>query len=403
MMNIQTNPSTPTVTTQVQRTVYPILLAASFAHLLNDTMQAVIASIYPLLKVDFHLSFAQIGLITLAYQLTASILQPFVGLYTDKHPKPFSILAGMGFSLLGILALAWASSFGLVLIAVSLIGIGSSIFHPESSRIAYLSSGGKRGLAQSIFQLGGNSGSALGPLLAALVVAPLGQSGLMWFGVAAVLGGGLAVFIGKWYKSHVPSKTVKTGSAIHPSLSRNQVFSSLLILLLLMFSKFVYMACMTSYYTFFLIDKFNLRIQEAQIQLFIFLAAVAVGTLAGGPLGDRFGRKYIIWISILGAAPFTLLLPYANQFWTPVLAICIGLIMSSAFSAIVVYAQELVPGKIGLIAGLFFGLSFGMGGIGSALLGSLADQTSVPYVFHLCASLPLIGIFTSFLPKLKNV
>ncbi|MBD2705129.1 MFS transporter [Spirosoma sp. BT702] len=401
-MNKSISQLLPGVSRQTQGTVYPILIATSIAHLLNDMMQAVIAAIYPLLKADFHLSFSQIGLVTLTYQLTASLLQPFVGLYTDKHPKPFSIAAGMGFSFMGVMLLAWAWSFGWVLLAVSLIGIGSSIFHPESSRIAYLSSGGKRGLAQSVFQLGGNSGSALGPLLAALIVVPLGQHGLMWFTLAAVLGGVLALAIGKWYQQAALPRTLNLGSSIHPLAGRNQVIFALVILLILIFSKFVYLAGMSSYYTFFLMDKFGLSVQDAQIRLFIFLAAVALGTVAGGPLGDRFGRKYIIWISILGAAPFTLLLPYANLFWTTMLSICIGLIISSAFSAIVVYAQELVPGKVGLIAGLFFGLSFGMGGLGSALLGKLADHTSVSYVFHLCAFLPLIGIITSFLPKLKN-
>lgn len=387
---------------QPQRTVYPILFAISFAHLLNDTMQAVIASIYPLLKVDFHLSFAQIGLVTLCYQITASLLQPFVGLYTDKNPKPFSIAIGMGFSLIGVLSLAWANSFGFVLIAVSLIGIGSSIFHPESSRIAHLASGGKRGFAQSFFQLGGNSGSALGPLLAALIVAPFGQHGIMWFSVAALLGGVLAIYIGQWYRGGILPKSAKKVSAVHASLSQNKVVFSLVILLILIFSKYVYLAGMTSYYTFFLMNKFGLTIQESQIQLFIFSSAVAIGTVAGGPIGDRFGRKYVIWISILGAAPFTMLLPYANLFWTTILSVCIGLIISSAFSAIVVYAQELVPGKVGLIGGLFFGLSFGMGGLGSALLGNLADHTSIEYVFQLCAFLPLIGIITGLLPKLKN-
>ena len=403
MMNKSISQPVPTPISPSQKTVYPILFAISFAHLLNDTMQAVIASIYPMLKVNFHLSFSQIGLVTLCYQLTASMLQPFIGLYTDKNPKPYSIVAGMAFSLVGIVSLAWANSFGLVLIAVALIGIGSSIFHPESSRIAHLSSGGKRGFAQSFFQLGGNSGSALGPLLAALIVAPLGQHGIMWFAVAAILGGLLAFNIGKWYKGSVLPKTIKTISSVNPLIGRNKVVFSLVILLVLIFSKYVYLAGMTSYYTFFLMNKFGLGIQDAQIQLFIFSSAVAIGTLAGGPLGDRFGRKYVIWISILGAAPFTMLLPYANLFWTTILSVCIGLIISSAFSAIVVYAQELVPGKVGLIGGLFFGLSFGMGGLGSALLGSLADQTSIIYVFQLCAFLPLIGIITSLLPKLKNI
>jgi len=400
MMNSSAVGQTPASVVPPAKTVYPILIAISFAHLLNDTMQAVIASIYPLLKVDFHLSFAQIGLVTLCYQITASLLQPFVGLYTDKNPKPFSIVVGMGFSLIGILSLAWADSFVLVLIAVSLIGIGSSIFHPESSRIAHLASGGKRGFAQSFFQLGGNSGSALGPLLAALIVAPFGQHGIMWFSLAAIMGVMLAIYIGKWYRGSVSKKTAKTVPAAHASLSQNKVVFSLVILLILIFSKYVYLAGMTSYYTFFLMNKFGLTIQESQIQLFIFSSAVAIGTVAGGPIGDRFGRKYVIWISILGAAPFTMLLPYANLFWTTILAVCIGLIISSAFSAIVVYAQELVPGKVGLIGGLFFGLSFGMGGLGSALLGNLADHTSIEYVFQLCAFLPLIGIITGLLPKL---
>jgi FSR family fosmidomycin resistance protein-like MFS transporter len=402
MMNSSTTGQSAASVLQPQKTVYPILFAISFAHLLNDTMQAVIASIYPLLKVDFHLNFAQIGLVTLCYQITASLLQPFVGLYTDKNPKPFSIAVGMGFSLIGILSLAWANSFGFVLIAVSLIGIGSSIFHPESSRIAHLSSGGKRGFAQSFFQLGGNSGSALGPLLAALIVAPFGQHGIMWFALAALIGGVLAINIGKWYKGSMSLKSAKAASGGHPTLSQNKVVFSLVILLVLIFSKYVYLAGMTSYYTFFLMNKFGMSIQESQIHLFIFSAAVAIGTVAGGPIGDRFGRKYVIWISILGAAPFTMLLPYANLFWTTILSVCIGLIISSAFSAIVVYAQELVPGKVGLIGGLFFGLSFGMGGLGSALLGNLADQTSIEHVFQLCAFLPLIGIITGLLPKLKN-
>ncbi len=385
----------------VNKTVYPILAAVSLAHLANDILQAVISSIYPMLKEEFHLNFAQIGIVTLVYQLTASLLQPFVGLYTDKHPKPFSIAAGMGFTLLGILALTWASSFAWVLIAVCLIGVGSSIFHPESSRIAYLASGGRRGLAQSVFQLGGNSGSAIGPLLVAVIVAPYGQGNLAWFSAVAIVGGILAIAIGKWYNRSAPPKKVHSGSSFNPSVTRNKAIFTLFILMALIFSKYVYLAGMTSYYTFFLIEKFNISVQASQIQLFIFLGAVAVGTLIGGPLGDRFGRKYIIWISILGAAPFTLLLPYANLFWTTILSVCIGLIIASAFSAIVVYAQELVPGKVGLIAGLFFGLMFGMGGIGSAILGNLADATSIVYVFHVIAFLPLIGIVTGFLPKLK--
>lgn len=387
-----------------EKTLYSILFTISFSHLLNDMMQSVIPSIYPLIKTNFNLSYSDIGLVTLTYQLTASLLQPFVGLYTDKRPQPFSLSAGMGFTLMGLLLLGMAGSFTMVLVSVALIGVGSSIFHPESSRVAYLASGGKRGLAQSIFQLGGNAGSSLGPLLAALIVIPFGQTSIMWFSLAALLGIIVLFNVGKWYRGMGVSakKAVKTVTESYPKISKGRVGASLLILLLLIFSKYFYMAGMTSYFTFFLIDKFHIGVQNAQIYLFVFLAAVAAGTLLGGPLGDRFGRKYIIWISILGVAPFTLMLPYANLFWTVVLAACIGIIIASAFSAILVYAQELVPGKVGMIAGLFFGLAFGMGGLGSALLGKLADKTSIAYVFHVCSFLPLIGIITGFLPNLEH-
>jgi len=387
-----------------EKTVYSILFTISFSHLLNDMMQSVIPSIYPLIKTNFNLSYSDIGLVTLTYQLTASLLQPFVGLYTDKRPQPFSLSAGMAFTLTGLLLLGLAGSFAMVLVSVALIGVGSSIFHPESSRVAYLASGGKRGLAQSIFQLGGNAGSSLGPLLAALIVIPFGQTSIMWFSLAALLGIIVLFNVGKWYREAGASakKAIKTIAENHQKLSKGRVGVSLLILLLLIFSKYFYMAGMTSYFTFFLIDKFHVSVQNAQIYLFVFLAAVAAGTLLGGPLGDRFGRKYIIWISILGVAPFTLMLPYANLFWTVVLAACIGVIIASAFSAILVYAQELVPGKVGMIAGLFFGLAFGMGGLGSALLGRLADKTSIAYVFHVCSFLPLIGIITGFLPNLEH-
>ncbi|GAB3969475.1 MFS transporter [Spirosoma terrae] len=386
----------------VQQTAYSVLYAISFAHLLNDMLQAVIPAIYPIIKEDFHLDFTDIGLVTLTYQLTASILQPFVGLYTDRHPKPFSLAIGMGISLLGLVSLALSPSFFWILASVGLIGIGSSIFHPDSSRVAYLASGGKRGLAQSIFQLGGNAGSALGPLLAALLVVSYGQRSVMWFGVAALIGIILLTRIGKWYKTVALPKVNKTVESASSGLSQRRVILSLLILLVLIFSKYFYLAGMTSYFTFYLMDKFQLGVKSAQIHLFIFLAAIAVGTLAGGPLGDRFGRKYIIWISILGAAPFTLLMPHANLFWTTILSICTGLLISSAFSAIIVYAQELVPGKVGMIAGLFFGFAFGMGGLGSALLGKLADYTSITYVFDVCAFLPLLGILTAFLPNLDT-
>jgi FSR family fosmidomycin resistance protein-like MFS transporter len=368
-------------------------------------LQAVIPAVYPILKTKFSLSFTEVGLITLTYQLTASILQPFIGFYTDKKPRPYSLAIGMGFTLVGLAAVAVASSFINILLAVSLIGIGSSIFHPESSRVAHLASGGKRGLAQSIFQLGGNAGSAIGPLLAAIIVVPYGQFNIIWFCLAAIVGIVILSGIAKWYQEHLNLKA-KNKSAIseekHHSLSKQKVIISLGILLVLIFSKYFYMASMTSYYTFYLIDKFQLSVQESQIYLFAFLGAVAAGTLFGGALGDRFGRKYIIWISILGVAPFTLLLPYVSLFWTGILSVIIGLIISSAFSAILVYATELVPGKVGLIAGLFFGLAFGMGGLGSAVLGKLADTTSIEYVFKICAFLPLIGVLTTFLPNIEG-
>jgi len=389
--------------TIAEKTVYSILFTISLSHLLNDMLQSVIPSIYPLIKTNYHLSFSDIGLVTLTYQLSASLLQPFVGMYTDKKPKPYSLSIGMGFTLLGLVCLALASGFYWILLSVGLIGIGSSIFHPESSRVAHMASGGKRGLAQSIFQLGGNAGSALGPLLAALIVVPFGQGSVMWFSLVALLAIVILFYIGNWYKGVSISKTkaVKLPTEKHHNLSPRRVSISLGILIVLIFSKYFYLASITSYYTFFLIDKFHLSVQASQIQLFIFLGAVAAGTMAGGPLGDRFGRKYIIWISILGVAPFTMLLPYANLFWTTILSVFIGLIISSAFSAILVYAQELMPGKVGMIAGLFFGFAFGMGGLGSAILGKLADTTSINYVFHVCAYLPLIGILTAFLPNLE--
>lgn len=388
-----------------QQTVFSILFTISFTHFLNDMLQAVVPAVYPIIKEKFHLSFTDIGLITLTYQLTASILQPFIGFYTDKKPRPYSLAIGMTFTLVGLLAVSVASSFINILLAVSLIGIGSSIFHPESSRVAHLASGGKKGLAQSIFQLGGNAGSAVGPLLAAIIVVPYGQFYIIWFCLAAVVGIIILSGIAKWYQEHLNLRALnksKISEEIHHSLSKKKVIFSLGILLVLIFSKYFYMASMTSYYTFYLIEKFNLTVQQSQLYLFAFLGAVAAGTLFGGPLGDRFGRKYIIWISILGVAPFTLFLPYANLFWTGVLSVIIGLIISSAFSAILVYATELVPGKVGLIAGLFFGLAFGMGGLGSAILGKIADATSIEYVFKICAFLPLIGVLTGLLPNIES-
>ena len=388
-----------------QQTVFPILFTISFAHLINDMLQSVIPSIYPLIKGEFHLTFAQVGLIAFTFQIIASILQPFVGFYTDRKPRPFSLPVGMGLTLTGLLIASVATHYYVILVAVSFIGMGSSIFHPESSRVAHLASGGKKGLAQSIFQLGGNAGSAIGPLLAAIIIAPYGQFNVIWFCLAAFAGILVLMQIGKWYRDRLAynAKNKITHTEYHNhNLPRKRVIFSLAILLVLIFSKFFYLSSLTSYYTFFLIHKFHLTIQHSQVYLFLFLGAVAAGTVIGGPLGDRFGRKYIIWISILGVAPFTMLLPYVPLFWTAVLSVIIGLILSSAFSAILVYATDLVPGKVGLIAGLFFGLAFGMGGLGSAVLGKVADMTSIEFVFKICAFLPLIGVFTAFLPNIEH-
>ena len=388
----------------VEKTVYSILFAISFSHLLNDIIQSLIPAIYPLVKNSYHLSFTQIGLITLTFQMAASILQPFVGFYTDKKPQPYSLAAGMTSTLCGLIMLAFAGSFYMILISVAFIGIGSSIFHPEASRLAYMASGGKRGLAQSIFQLGGNAGSSLGPLLAALIIAPFGQFNVIWFSILAFIAIVVLIKIGGWYKAHIRIKLkTKTVQANQVNLlSKRQITISIIILMVLIFSKFFYLASMTSYYTFYLIDKFHLSVQSSQIYLFVFILAVAAGTLIGGSLGDKFGRKYVIWASILGAAPFTLMLPHVNLLWTCILSVFIGIILASAFSAILVYAQELIPGKLGLVSGLFFGFAFGMGGIGSALLGKLADATSIGYVYQVCAYLPLIGLLTAFLPNIER-
>jgi FSR family fosmidomycin resistance protein-like MFS transporter len=405
---MNTNTSTPPILDPVkfaQQTVFSILFTISLSHCINDMLQAVIPSIYPVLKGKFNLTFSQIGLITFTYQVTASLLQPFVGFYTDRKPRPYSLVIGMGFTLLGLLAVSVASSFHYLLLSVSLIGIGSSIFHPESSRVAHMASGGKKGLAQSIFQLGGNAGSAIGPLLAAVIVVPHGQFYVIWFCLIAFVGMLILAKVSGWYSEQIAMHARNKGGVAkeqHHTLSRKRVLISLGILLVLIFSKYFYMASITSYYTFFLIDKFHVTVQQSQLYLFAFLGSVALGTVIGGPIGDKFGRKYVIWISILGVAPFTLLLPYATLFWTVALSVIIGLILSSAFSAILVYATELVPGKVGLIAGLFFGLAFGMGGLGSAILGKVADITSINYVFRICAFLPLIGIITSFLPNIEG-
>jgi FSR family fosmidomycin resistance protein-like MFS transporter len=388
----------------VKTTAFTILAAISFCHLLNDMMQSLLPAIYPMLKEGFHLDFGQIGLITLTNQVTASLLQPVIGLYTDRHPKPYSLAIGMSFTLTGLLLMSVASSFGLVLLSAAMVGIGSSVFHPESSRIARLASGGRHGLAQSLFQVGGNAGSSLGPLLAAFIVLPRGQGSIGWFSFAALLAIGLLWNVGTWYKrsgAAVPKARGGTQENRH-GLSRRQVAFALAILLALIFSKYVYLSSVSSYYTFYLIHKFGVSVQDAQLHLFAFLAAVAAGTIIGGPVGDRFGRKYVIWGSILGVLPFTLLLPHVNLFWTSVLSVIIGMILASAFSAIVVYGQELVPGNVGMIAGLFFGLAFGIGGLGAAVLGKLADATSIEYVYKICAFLPLIGLLTAFLPNLDR-
>ena len=389
--------------TVVSKTLFSVLFAISFAHLLNDLIQAIIPSVYPILKENYNLSFTQIGLITFAFQFSASILQPFVGYYTDKHPKPFSQVYGMLFSLMGIVSLSFADNFYWILVSVCLIGTGSAIFHPESARISNLASGGKRGLAQSIFQVGGNFGTALGPLLVALIVVPNTQKYILWFVIAAVIALGIISKIAFWYRDHLIYRTSKTAPFVNlHNLSKSRVKWSIVILLVVIFSKFFYSASLSTYYTFFLMDKFHLSIQQAQYHMFIYLIAYAAGTIMGGPLGDKFGRKYIIWFSVFVATPFALLLPYVNLFWTDVLMIIIGMIISSAFPAIIVYAQELIPKKLGMISGLFYGFAFGMGALGSALLGILADHTSIQYVYHICSLLPIIGVICYWLPNLKK-
>lgn len=391
-----------TVKHVADRTAFQVLFAIAVSHLLNDTVQSLIPAIYPLVKESYQLSFSEIGLITLAFQLTASILQPLVGHWTDRRPQPFALVGGMVFSLAGLLLLAWAGSFHSLLMAVALVGIGSSIFHPEASRMAYVASGGKRALAQSVFQLGGNAGSALGPLLAAAIIVPLGQTRISWFSLLPLIAMVVLWRVGRWYLRMMALRTHRQArQPVVPRtpVPRRQVIGVVTILLLLIFSKQFYLASMTSYFTFYLMGEFGLTVQAAQIQLFFFLFAAAVGTLVGGLLGDRLGYRTIIWISILGAAPFTLLLPYADAFWTTVLAVLAGFILASAFSAILVYAQLLIPGRVGLVSGLFFGFAFGMAGIGSAVLGSLADATSINTVFTVCSFLPLLGLLCAFLPR----
>ncbi len=384
----------------VENTAFRVLGAIGFSHLLNDMIQSLLPAIYPLLKTSFALSFTQIGLITLTFQITASLLQPMVGLYTDHHPKPYSLSIGMGCTLLGLVILAFAPSYAILLIAAAMVGTGSSVFHPESSRVARMASGGRYGLAQSLFQVGGNAGSATGPLLAALIVIPNGRHSIAWFSLAALLAMLVLWQVGGWYKRH-QLRTKRPGKSPHAkALPSRTVTRSMAVLLVLIFSKFFYLASINSYYIFYLIKKFHLSVQSAQLHLFVFLAAVAIGTILGGHIGDRIGRKRVIWASILGVAPFTLILPYASLAWTGPLTFIIGLILASAFPAILVFAQELLPGKVGMVAGLFFGLAFGMAGIGAAVLGKLADMQGIEFVYRVCAFLPLFGLLTVFLPDL---
>ena len=390
--------------TMTEGTVFSILIICGISHFLNDMIQSIIPSIYPILKEKFQFSFAQIGLITLVFQMTSSILQPFTGLYADKHPRPYALSVGMCFTLLGLLVLAFANHFLLILLAVSVVGLGSSIFHPTASRATQMASGGRKSFAQSIFQVGGNGGSALGPLLAALIILPFGQHAIAWFALAALLAALIMVRLGTWYKARIqyvvkhPQKPV----GLNTHISRRAKYGALAILILLVFSKYFYTSCITSYFTFFLIDKFGVSVKASQLFLFVFLAAFAIGTVAGGMLGDKFGRKYVIWFSILGAAPFSLAMPYLNLPLTIVCTFMAGLIIASAFSSIVVYATDLMPDKIGMISGVFFGLMFGLGGLGSAFFGWLADKTSIEFIFKVSAYLPLLGIIAGFLPNTQD-
>lgn len=392
--------------TGTNSTVLSILLTITVGHLLVDTMNSIVPAIYPMLKTSFSLSFSEIGIIALVYQASSSLLQPVVGFFTDRRPKPYSLVVGMGFSLLGIVCLALAPHFAYLLLGVTLVGIGSSVFHPESSRVARMASGGRHGFAQSLFQVGGNFGGAMGPLMAALIIIPHGQHSLVWFALIPLAAMTLLAYVGRWYKAHraaSPRVASSMKRAIHPGLSTKAVVAYIAILLTLIFSKYFYMASMTTYFTFYLMEKFNVSVQAAQLYLFVFLLASASGTFIGGPVGDRFGRKYVIWGSILGVLPFTIALPYANLFWTTILIVLIGLILSSALSAIIVFAQELVPGNIGMVAGLFFGFAFGIAGVGAAIMGKLADLTSIEYVYHVYSFLPAIGLLAVFLPDLKKL
>ena len=388
---------------QTDNTVYIILLAVSFCHMLNDVMQSLLAALYPMLKASYGLDFWQIGLLTFTFQVTASLLQPLVGMYTDKRPMPYSLPIGMTSTMIGLIVLAYAGNYGVLLVGAAMVGIGSSVFHPESSRVARMASGGRYGLAQSLFQVGGNFGTALGPLLAAFIVVPRGQHSVAWFAIAALIGIIVLRQVSGWYSRYriANAKRATTSHAI--TLPRRKVMVALIVLATLVCTKNIYMASLSSYYTFYVIHKFDVSVQEAQILLFIFLGAVAAGTLAGGPIGDRFGRKFVIWFSILGVLPFTLALPYADLFWTRILTVIIGLVLASAFSAIVVFAQELVPGRVGMIAGVFFGFAFGMGGLAAAVLGVVADIKGIDYVYMICSFLPLLGLLTVLLPSTKEM
>lgn len=385
-------------------TAFNVLAAISFCHLLNDMMQSLLPALYPMLKTTYNLSFGQIGFLTFTFQVTASLLQPIVGSYTDRKSRPYSLAIGMGSTLVGLVMLAYANHFGVLLLAAALIGTGSSVFHPESSRVARMASGGRHGLAQSVFQVGGNVGSAIGPLLAAFIVLPRGQSSVVWFSAAALLAMFVLLQVGHWYKTHGVAR-LKTKKPSGTSLLAEQpkrVRMAIGVLLALIFSKYFYMASLSSYYTLYLIDRFHVSVQQSQMLLFVFLGSVAAGTVLGGPLGDRLGRKIIIWVSILGVLPFTLILPHANLFWTAVLTVPIGVILASAFPAIVVYAQELMPGRTGTVAGLFYGFAFGMGGVGAAVLGKFADLTSITFVYQVCAFLPILGLLAAFLPSVEH-
>ena len=403
MSSLTATPAAATTTPQISPLVMRVLGACALAHMINDLIQAVLPSVYPMLKANYGLSFTQVGLITLTFQLTASLLQPWIGYHTDRHPKPWLLPAGMVCTLVGILMLAFVGSFPAILLAAGLVGVGSSTFHPETSRVARLASGGRYGLAQSTFQVGGNTGSAFGPLLAAAIIIPYGQGHIAWFGLFAVFAILVLYGLSRWYRHHLNLFKLKQGSQATHGLSKGRVTFALVVLAVLVFSKYWYMTSLTSYFTFYLIEKFQLSVASSQMYLFLFLGAVAVGTFAGGPIGDKIGRKKVIWFSILGAAPFTLALPYVDLFWTAVLSVIIGFVIASAFSAIVVFAQELVPGNVGMIAGIFFGLMFGFSGIGAALLGMLADHHGIEYVYKLCSFLPLVGILTILLPSTKGV